>query len=91
MQNKSIIQQELEKWIESYKKNINTYKVLLGKYPNFLAIIQKTLEELKKEKYCKQCGSNDEHSISCNSITRGYVYDEEDVEKYFEVKDAKNK
>ena len=52
--------------------------------------IQKALEELKKERYCKQCGSNDEHSISCNSITRGYVYDEKDVNEFINSETSRN-
>ena len=52
--------------------------------------IQKALEELKKKRYCKQCGSNDEHSISCNSITRGYVYDEKDVNEFINSETSRN-
>ena len=48
MTSKSIIEQELQAWIESYNKDTNTHRVLLGKYHNFLAIIQKALKEAEK-------------------------------------------
>ena len=83
---KSIIEQDIEKHIQTISiKGVGSHVRILYEY-HAKEIIQKALKELNKERYCTQCGSNDKHSISCNSITRGYVYDEKDVEKCFEVK-----
>ena len=51
MTNKSFIEKKLESWISSYEKDTNTYRVLLGKYPNILSIIQSALKELKKKEF----------------------------------------
>ena len=80
---KPTIEKELEKeFIHLYDSHKYLIAVNLA--------IQNTMKELKKKKYCKQCGDDNEHSISCNSITRGYVYDEKDIEKAFGcIKDGK--